>query len=496
MNSTSLSNSVSFDLKDLGQITDLLGVTTWSGTEICAAVQSRSEDLIKAGVGERSNAVIAHGGTPEFFVDLFAVWSLGACASCTNADLTDKELQNVAEFTQANVVLLGTRPSLDVAFPGVACIEGLCPRPTASPTASSLVIDNPGDLPALILFTSGTTGTPKGVVHSFATLAARVKANHEQIPKETMERTLCVLPTHFGHGLIGNCLTPLLAGADLYLAAGGGLLSAAKLGIFLSENQITFMSSVPAFWKLALKASKQPETKSLKQVNIGSAPVAAELIESIADWTGTQDIRNMYGITETANWVAGSSARDMSPEDGLVGKMWGGEAAVAGSDGSIKPTGFGEILLKPPSLMVGYLKQPELTAEVLRDGWYYTGDTGTIDEDGVIRLSGRIKNEINRGGMKVAPEEIDLLLERRLDVLEACAFGLPDEIAGEIVAAAIVVAPDMEIDLKELRSWCITQIRRECVPERWFILPVIPKTDRGKLNRDNVRQACLHMEKT
>lgn len=482
------SSEVSFDLSHLGSISNLLNEDQWSGAEIRAAVRARAEVLRRHGIGPGSNLIIAHGGSPAFFVDLFAAWECGACASCTNQALTDAELINVATFTDSRAILLGERAVPQSETP-LTWVEGLPEKIGEDPAA--LVIQAPRDAHALILFTSGTTGDPKGVVHSFGTLSARIDNNHDHMSADTMARTLCVLPTHFGHGLIGNCLTPLLAGGDLFLASGGGLQVAARLSQFLQENRITFMSSVPAFWKIALKASRAPDSKTLKQVHIGSAPVAADLINEIAEWSGTRDVRNMYGITETANWVAGGSLKDRAPEDGLIGPMWGGEAAVAKSDGTIAAEGDGEILLRPPSLMLGYLKRPDLTADVIRDGWYYTGDTGTIDKHGVIQLTGRIKNEINRGGMKVSPEEIDLLLERHDSVQEACAFGLPDPIAGETVAVALVFKDGRTEDPKTLRDWAIAHIRRECVPERWFILNEIPKTDRGKLNRDNVRNVCL-----
>jgi acyl-CoA synthetase (AMP-forming)/AMP-acid ligase II len=199
----------------------------------------------------------------------------------------------------------------------------------------------------------------------------------------------------------------------------------------------------------------------------------------------------MYGITETANWIAGASATEFEPEDGLIGRMWGGEAAVRLEDCTMASEGEGEIVVRTPSMMKGYYKRPDLTAEVINDRWYRTGDTGTIDAGGVIRLSGRIKNEINRAGMKVAPEEVDLLLERHPAVLEACAFGVADEIAGEAVAVAVKLIDGENLpDSNDLRSWCVQRIRRDCVPERWYFLDEIPKTDRGKLNRDIVRQAC------
>jgi acyl-CoA synthetase (AMP-forming)/AMP-acid ligase II len=111
---------------------------------------------------------------------------------------------------------------------------------------------------ALVLFTSGTTGQPKGVLHTFRSLFARISLNASHIGRHRLRTSLCVLPTHFGHGLIGNCLTPLFAGADLLLFPQTGIEGAARLGALLTDHGVTFMSSVPAFWTLATKLSKSP----------------------------------------------------------------------------------------------------------------------------------------------------------------------------------------------------------------------------------------------
>ena len=172
-------------------------------------------------------------------------------------------------------------------------------------------------------------------------------------------------------------------------------------------------------------------------MGVGSAPLSADLWESIAEWAGTRNVANMYGITETANWLAAASALEHRPEDGLVGTPWGGALAVRDEGGRIRAAGEGEVLVQTPSLMSGYLRREDLSAEVIRDGWYHTGDVGRIDERGVLRLTGRIKHEINRAGTKIHPEDLDLLLERHPEVAEACAFGIPDAVSGEIVGIAV-----------------------------------------------------------
>ena len=325
-------------------------------------------------------------------------------------------------------------------------------------------------------------------MHTFRSLVARLSLNEAFIGRDSFQQTLCTLPTHFGHGLIGNCLTPLLHGGDVTLVSGSDVRTVAKLGEIIDANKITFLSSVPALWKMVLKLSRPPENGTLKRVHVGSAPLSADLWSKITTWCDTKNVVNMYGITETANWIGGASAIDMEPRDGLVGRVWGGAAGIRAEDNKIKSSGVGEILIQCPSLMSGYYRLDELTSEVLVDGWFHTGDVGRI-EDGVVCLTGREKYEINRAGLKVHPEDIDILLERHEGIIEACAFGAPDPISGEKVCVAVALEAGTNLD--DVKKWCAERLVREKNPEKWFILDSIPKTDRGKINRNAVADVCF-----
>lgn len=482
-------------LDSIGAVHALDTGIRWDGPEIAEEAARRARWLADQGIGRGDKVLLLHGGSAEFFADLFAIWRCGACAVGLNPGLTRPELEVLVKFLDPSGLLVGTES------PAVDPVGDLAPWCLAEETGDEKVSDAAvvgGDLDdeALILFTSGTTGDPKGVVHTFRSLLARFTLNQAHMPADALRQTLCPLPTHFGHGLIGNCLTPLLAGCDVTLMKGSDPRVVAALGQIIDEHGITFLSSVPAFWKIATKMAKPPADGSLRRVHIGSAPLSADLWQRIAEWCGTRDVFNMYGITETANWIGGASFAKDGAGDGLIGRVWGGRAAVLLPDGAIVSTGEGELLVQTPSLMAGYYQRPDLTAPVLKNGWFHTGDIGTVSEDGVMRLTGRAKYEINRAGLKVHPEDIDILLEQHTAVQEACAFGLADPIAGETVGVAVCLAEgaggDDDRDMvKALRTWCSERLSREKVPEKWFVVDDIPKTDRGKINRDVVARHCL-----
>jgi acyl-CoA synthetase (AMP-forming)/AMP-acid ligase II len=437
--------------------------------------------LTAANLAPGSTVIIAHSGSARFFADLFAVWALGCTAACTDAASTETETENLIGFVEPSAVLV------DKAVPGTRAgvpIYQLAAAARSAPSGSDQNVDL--NRPALVLFTSGTTGHPKGVVLSFRALLNRVALNSDAIGPAVRLKTLVTLPTSFGHGLIGNALTPLLSGGDIVLHP-LGLPLAQNLGSIIDRYRIGFLSSVPAFWRLALKFSDAPAADTLARVHVGSAPLSANLWARIAEWTRA-DVVNCYGVTELANWVAGASSRSDGIADGLIGKPWGGEAAVQDSTGAIRGTGEGELLVRSPSAMSGYLHRPDLTAAALAESWYHTGDTAHIDGNGSIRLTGRIKDEINRAGFKVQPAEIDALLEAHPAVAEACTFGLADAASGEIVAAAVQLRPGETVSAEALARWCATRLRREAIPERWFMVDTLPRNERGKINRDAVRR--------
>jgi len=448
------------------------------------AVGARAAVLREA-VLRGDTVAMCHRDGMVLLVDLFAVWQTGAAALVLSPSLTASERSRIAAWAKP-ACWIG-QPVSPEGIPRIApeledwadTQAGFCPSAQIGPSSNDA---------ALILLTSGSTGMPKGVVLGHRALSIRLSGNIRQIGKPTLARTLVPLPLHFGHGLIGNALSALFAGGDVLLWPEPGVNGLAHLGAVLDEHAVTFMSSVPSMWRMALKLSPLPRQKMLKRVHVGSEPLPAKLWQDICDWAGTRKVYNMYGMTEAANWISGASVEDAGFIEGAVGKPWTGEWRILREDGCLAESGHGEILLHDPALMNGYANDPEATAAAFHGSWFRTGDIGELDSDGTLRIVGRRKNQINRGGIKIAAEEVELILEQHPDVQQTCAFALPDVVSGEIVAAAVVLKNGSNTSQAALQAWCAERLRQEAVPSRIIFLADIPRNDRGKKVRNAVRE--------
>jgi acyl-CoA synthetase (AMP-forming)/AMP-acid ligase II len=275
------------------------------------------------------------------------------------------------------------------------------------------------------------------------------------------------------------------------------------LGTLIDDHRITFMSSVPPVWRFALKTARPPQSGTLERVFCGSAPLSAALWTSVREWTGTKEVFNAYGITETGSWLAGATDPALEPEDGLIGSAWGGLVRILRSGstetppGAAEPCGPGEsgyVWVNTPALMRGYLGRDDLTRKVVHDGWFLTGDIGIVDERGMLFLRGREREEINRGGMKIYPADIDSVAERFDAVSDVCAFGFDDPLQGECVGMAVVLKSTDDAKVRELHAWMSRHLAKHKLPERWYVLDDIPRTSRGKMNRDTVAKRCAELQ--
>ncbi len=488
----------------VGRLIDPIGGRRWNHDQIRSEFSYRVCFLAEHGFCTGDRVFLHYGNTLEFFVDLLAIWYLGGCAIPIDPRLTHFEIDTLAQAASPRFSLWIDAPHGDTAaslsvrgtqilkMPEAGADTPAAPSGVAVPSQLSLEQD------ALILFTSGTTGQPKGVVHTHRSLRARWMALRQSLGTRVFERSLCLLPTHFGHGLICNSLFPWLTGRDLYVAPPFRADLLLQLGALLDEHEITFMSSVPSVWRLALKTARPPQKRTLRSVFCGSAPLSAHLWREIAKWTSAKAVINSYGITETGSWVAGTTIPKFTPEDGLIGVPWGATVKILKTSDTETPPAFAEecdageegfVWLNTPALMKGYLDRDDLTKKVVSQGWFMTGDIGTIRNDRLY-LCGRAREEINKGGMKVHPGDVDAVVERFAATRDVCTFAVDDQLYGQNVAVAVVLDDPSPAALTELQGWVRERVADHKVPVRWYVLDSIPRTSRGKVNRDDVARHC------
>lgn len=483
---------------NLGNLIEPFSGRRWSPAEINRQIALRVGRLQSLGVAPEDRVFLPFGNRLEFFAELVAIWKVGGCAIPIDARLTAFEVENLARASTPKLAVVDDATHADVlAMLAKAGIRTVLTTETGAAVGKACNVRLDND--ALMLFTSGSTGDPKGVVHTHRSLRARWSGLRDHLPAPAFARSLCMLPTHFGHGLICNSLFPWLSGCDLYITPPFRPDLVTRIGAVIDENAITFMSSVPPIWKLALKLAKPPQKGTLQRVHVGSAPLSAAAWSDIRKWTGTQHVCNAYGITETGSWVAGLDKADVPAEDGLIGYGWGSVVKVLNTDETTQPlapenqckTGeSGYVWLNTPALMKGYFRRDDLTAKAVVDGWFMTGDIGFLDAQGRLLLRGRERDEINKGGMKIYPSDIDAVVERYPAASDVCAFALDDAIYGQAVGMAVVLNDKSDDAIRGLHGWMKTHLAEHKMPSRWWVIDAIPRTSRGKINRDAVKAAC------
>lgn len=335
----------------------------------------------------------------------------------------------------------------------------------------------PLDLAAVhtILYTSGTTGRPKGVMLTNANHAMSAAASRTNLGLAPGDRWLLLLPLYHVAGL-SIVLRGVLDGVPVVLHP---RFEPARASAAIRKEGVTLVSMVPTMLQRLLERDgDRPFPPSLRAVLVGGGPIPAALVER-ALACGVPLVPT-YGLTEAASQVATAAIGDAAGRPESAGRpLPGTQVRLRQSDAS----GCGEIVVRGPTVMAGYFRQPALTAEALQDGWLHTGDIGRLDAEGFLYIMDRRTDLIVTGGENVYPAEVETVLQAHPAVVEAAVYARPDSEWGQRVAAAVVPRDGCAVDEPELRAWCRMHLAGYKVPRTIEHVTVLPRTASGKVQR-------------
>jgi acyl-CoA synthetase (AMP-forming)/AMP-acid ligase II len=338
---------------------------------------------------------------------------------------------------------------------------------------------------ALVLFTAGTTDRAKLVPLTHTNVAASVRgicAGYELGPDDA---TVAAMPFFHGHGLFAVLLSTLATGGSVLLPA-RGRFSAHTFWDDVEDAAATWFTAVPTIYEILVSRAAHdfPRAGSapLRFVRSCSAPLNAATHQAVERVLGVP-LLSAYGMTETTHQTASEPLPERGPhKHGSVGRATGVALRLLDQNGLAVPAGAeGEVWVGGPTVAREYLSNPIETAHSFAGGWFRTGDLGRLDDDGYLFLTGRLKNLINRGGEKIAPEHVEDVLAGCPGVVEAAVFAVPDAVYGERVGAAVVVAGNTGAG--EILRYCRTRLAAFEVPDRVDIVPALPHTAKGAIDR-------------
>jgi acyl-CoA synthetase (AMP-forming)/AMP-acid ligase II len=452
-------------------------------------------NALGAGRGDRVAIVLANG--PEM-----AACFLGAACGVTTAPLNPAYRADEFEFyltdLQARLLVVehdSTSPAIEVAqrlgvrivdlHPGEAAGDfTLRPRDggPSSPAARPGPAE-PEDI-AMVLHTSGTTSRPKIVPLSQRNLCASAGNIARALAFTAADRGLNVMPLFHIHGLIAGVLAPISAGSSVFCTPG---FNALKFFAWMDEAQPTWYTAVPTMHQAILsRASKNLEVirrHPLRFIRSSSSSIPPQVIRELEEVFGAPLIE-AYGMTEATHQMASNPLPPAVRKPGSVGLAAGPEVAIMGEDGTLLPRGeIGEIVIRGANVTAGYESNPKANAEAFVNGWFRTGDQGTMDAEGYLSLTGRLKEIINRGGEKISPREVDEVLMDHPAVAQVVCFAVPHPKLGEEVGAVVVLREGTPATERELQAFCAQRLADFKVPAKVLFLDEIPKGATGKLQR-------------
>jgi long-chain acyl-CoA synthetase len=472
-----------------------------SNMEMLRGSRKLANVLKSMGVKRGDRVILQMPNCPEVLQGFSAAWRLGAIIVPINYLIGEEETAYIYEDSGAKVVISSKAflPKIRVGQARVPAVKTviLIERDVAEGTHSyhslldesaeeKAIADTADDDIAALIYTAGTTGKPKGVIHTHGTLYANALMQHRTVPPTDGMTNISVLPLCHSYGIAS-------ANTGLFRTTRTVLLNSFDLNVIFSSIEkysANIMAAVPTMYVYMLlnPEPKKYNLSSMKYWICGSAPLAIETWNKFKEVYGFEIIEG-WGLTE-----AGAN-NSCNPFNGLkkVGSigmpMMDTQMEIVDDQGKLLPPGQkGEIVIRGPQIMKGYWNKPAETAEIMIDGWLHTGDVGYVDDDGYFWITDRKKDLIIKGGENISPRTIEEVLFQCPQVSEAAVIGMKDAIYGEDIKAFVVLRPEIMATAEEILAFCRTKLTKFLLPREIVFLQALPKSLVGKVLKTELRK--------
>ncbi|MHC4846176.1 MAG: AMP-binding protein [Planctomycetota bacterium] len=503
--------------------------------QLDARVDDIARGLIAIGIAAGDHVAVWGGNVPDWVPMEFALARVGAVLVTVNTALKKDEVAFVLKQSRSVAVVhttaTGTNESsrtldelLEAGDPSVAAIRNRIWMPSLPDEEPPFGIAPDGGHAALggvenlidrgrdlapeqlaereaatkpddvvnIQYTSGTTGFPKGVMLSHANIVVNSATLGRQMGLTADDRVAMIVPLFHCFGCVVAVLGTYSVGATLCAIPGFEPGAALRL---LEEEHCTIVHGVPTMFT-AMLAHEDMAKRRISTLRAGlaaGAPCPVPLMKEIVERLGCNGIAVTYGLTEASPGVAGSVPdAPLETRCQTIGKPLDGVEVLIAEPGTVTPVPDGqegELLCRGPNVMVGYFENPEATAAAITpEGWLRTGDLCVRDEDGNLRISGRLKDIIIRGGENIAPAAVESVLREHPDIVEAAVVGVPDEVLGEKVAAGLILKQGAELDPPAYEELLADRVAKFKIPEIWKTFEAFPLTGSGKVQKFRLRE--------
>lgn len=488
--------------KDLRPAIGSPGMQDLSYAQLYELVSNTVSQLNEVGIGRNDRVAIVLNNGP-FMATAFISVACGMTAAPLNPSFCADEFEFYLKDLQIKALLVekdSTSPAIAVAKKLGIMIMTLLP---STEIAGQFVLEQCGaeklhlnsggwaqknDI-ALILHTSGTTSRPKIVPLSQTNVCTSAMNIAATLDFEVHDRGINIMPLFHIHGLIAGVLAPLSRGSFVSCTLG---FNAMKFFSWMNEVKPTWYTAVPTMHQAILTRAKHNQEiisqNPLRFIRSSSASMPTKVITDIEQIFQTQLIES-YGMTEASHQMCSNLLSPGIRKPGTVGIAQGVEVAIINEKGELLKSGLaGEIVIKGPNITVGYENNPQANTESFINGWFRTGDLGSLDSDGYLTITGRSKEIINRGGEKISPREVDEILLNHPAIQQALTFAMPHEKLGEEVAALVVLHDGYSADEKSIREFSSNYLADFKIPKNIIFMTEIPKGATGKMQRVGLAQ--------